>query len=214
MLQVTSFTFNPFSENMYVVSNEHKECIIFDPGMYDAYDEQELDNFIRGAGLKPRYLINTHCHIDHILGNAYCAEKYGLELLTHSLELQILEMGIATANMYGLHYHESVKPAAYIDQNQSIHLGDDELNILFTPGHSPGSLSFYSRQDRFLISGDVLFQNSIGRSDLPGGNFETLLNSIHTRLLTLPDDTVVYSGHGPATSIGAERRHNPFLSAG
>lgn len=214
MLQVTSFTFNPFSENMYVVSNEHKECIIFDPGMYDAHDEQELDNFIKRAGLQPRYLINTHCHIDHILGNTYCAEKYGLELLTHRMELGVLEMGKASAALYGLHYNESVSPAAFIDEHQTINLGDDELSILFTPGHSPGSLSFYSSRDRFLISGDVLFQNSIGRSDLPGGNFETLLHSIHTRLLTLPDDTVVYSGHGPATSIGAERRQNPFLSAG
>lgn len=214
MLQVTSFTFNPFSENMYVISNERKECIIFDPGMYDAHDQQELDNFIRRAGLKPKYLINTHCHIDHILGNTYCAENYGLELLTHQKELGVLEMGKASAALYGLHYHESVIPSAFLDETQTIHLGEDELSILFTPGHSPGSLSFYSRHDRFLISGDVLFQNSIGRSDLPGGDFKTLLHSIHTRLLTLPDDTVVYSGHGPATSIGAERRHNPFLSAG
>ena len=211
MLQVMSFTFNPFSENTYIVSNENKECIIFDPGMYSSQEEQILDTYIKTAGLKPIYLINTHCHIDHIFGNTYCSETYQLELQCHSLEKQILAMGKTSAALYGLHYRESIEPTIFLKENESIKLGEDSLKMFLTPGHSPGSLSFYSQKDGFVIAGDVLFSNSIGRSDLPLGNHETLIHSIKEHLLSLPDETVVFSGHGPETTIGYERAHNPFL---
>lgn len=211
MLQVMSFTFNPFSENTYIVSNENKECIIFDPGMYSSQEEQILDSYIKSAGLKPIFLINTHCHIDHIFGNTYCAETYNLELQCHSLEKQILAMGKTSAALYGLHYRESIEPTIFLKENETIRLGEDTLKMFLTPGHSPGSLSFYSQKDGFVIAGDVLFRNSIGRSDLPLGNHEILIHSIKEHLLSLPDETVVFSGHGPETTIGYERIHNPFL---
>lgn len=212
MLQVMSFTFGPFSENTYVLSNEHGECIIFDPGMYQSSEEQELDRYLTASKLKPVLLINTHCHIDHIMGNTYCSEKYGLNLQAHALEKQVLDMGITSANLYGLHYNPSVPISNFLTENDSIVLGEDKLKILFTPGHSPGSLSFYNIKQNFVISGDVLFRNSIGRTDLPGGDYDTLINSIKSKLLVLPGNTTVYSGHGPSTTIEFEADSNPFLN--
>ncbi|HEY1045636.1 MAG TPA: MBL fold metallo-hydrolase [Bacteroidia bacterium] len=211
MLQVQKFTFNPFSENTYVVYNETGDCIIFDPGLYNAHDEIELSQFIEHKELKPAYLINTHCHIDHIMGNEYISKKYGLELYAHKLEVDILKMGRTTALMYGLHYNPSPEIVHYIDENDVIQLGKESLKILFTPGHSPGSICFYSESSEFVISGDVLFRQSIGRSDLPGGKHETLVNSIKTQMYNLPDETIVYSGHGPETQIGYEKIYNPFV---
>ena len=211
MLQDMSFTFGPFSENTYVLSNEHGECIIFDPGMYQSSEEQELERYLAASKLKPVLLINTHCHINHIMGNTYY-EKYGLCLQAHALEKQVLDMGTTSATLYGLNYNPSVPISEYLTENDSIVLGEDKLKILFTPGHSPGSLSFYSAKQNFVISGDVLFRNSIGRTDLPGGDYDTLINSIKTKLLTLPGDTTVYSGHGPSTTIEFEAASNPFLN--
>ncbi|MCC6818603.1 MAG: MBL fold metallo-hydrolase [Bacteroidia bacterium] len=211
MLKVHSFAFNPFSENTYIVYDEQGNCIIFDPGMYDAYEQKEFSTFINENLLKPQYLINTHCHIDHIMGNTWVSETYGLSLHAHALEKGILEMGRASANLYGLQYQESIPISHFIDTNDVIMLGKHRLEILFTPGHSPGSLSFYNRESNFAIVGDVLFKNSIGRTDLPGGDFETLISSIRTQLFTLADNTIVYNGHGPSTEIGTEKIYNPFL---
>lgn len=211
MLKVQSFTFNPFSENTYILYNDLGECMIIDPGTYNAHEEEILSGFIYSQGLKPKMLLNTHCHIDHIFGNTWCSEKWKLPLHAHALELPILNMGRESATLYGLHYHESVKPMHTLENGQIVRLGEDTLEVLFTPGHSPGSVSFYSRESGFVISGDVLFKNSIGRTDLPGGHYETLINAIKTRLMPLEDHVVVYSGHGPATTIGEERAMNPFL---
>ncbi len=212
MLNIQSFTFNPFSENTYIVYNESGDCIIFDPGMYTASDEKVLTDFITSNNLKPHYLINTHCHIDHIMGNRFVSEKYQLDLHAHQLEERILQMGVASASMYGLHYTPSVDIVNFIDENDTIILGKDQLKILFTPGHSPGSLSFYNAEAKFVVVGDVLFQGSIGRTDLPGGHHDTLLQSVRNQLFVLPDDTAVYSGHGPSTDIGTEKRYNPFFN--
>jgi hydroxyacylglutathione hydrolase len=211
MLSVHSFSFNPFQENTYILYNEAMECIIIDPGMYNAREEMEFSAFIESNRLKPLMLLNTHCHIDHILGNRYCSDRYHLALQCHVNELALLEIGKATAEVYEFNYNESPAPATFIQENEIIRFGKDELKALFTPGHSPGSLSFYSAADNFVISGDALFYQSIGRSDLPGGNYETLISSIKNELLTLPDDTKVYSGHGAVTSIGYEKVFNPFL---
>jgi hydroxyacylglutathione hydrolase len=211
MLKVHSFTFNPFQENTYIVYNDEKSCIIFDPGMYTASEEKLLMDFISSNGLKPQMLINTHCHIDHIFGNAWCAAQYKLPLQIHRMEQVILERGSLMAATYGLNYSESVKASVFLEENQEIRLGNDTLKLLFTPGHSPGSLSFYSQADHFVIAGDALFYESIGRTDLPGGDHATLIHAIKTQLLTLPEDTIVYSGHGPATDIGHEKAYNPFL---
>jgi hydroxyacylglutathione hydrolase len=211
MLSVQSFCFNPFQENTYIVYNETGDCLIIDPGMYNSGEEQELSGFISQNNLNPVSLINTHCHIDHILGNLYCVEKYGLKLSCHKNEKPVLNAGTATALMYGLKYKESPEPAVWLEEKQVIKLGKDTLEILFTPGHSPGSLSFYSQGNDFVIVGDALFYQSIGRTDLPGGHHQTLINAIKSELLTLPESTRVFSGHGPATSIGDEKKYNPFL---
>ena len=211
MLKVQSFTFNPFQENTYIVYNEDRSCIIFDPGMYTATEEKILEDFIRDNDLKPVHLINTHCHIDHIFGNAWSAEHYKLPLQIHAMEQVLLERGSLMASTYGLNYTESVKASIFLKEGETIHLGNDELKILFTPGHSPGSICFYSASDGFVIAGDALFYESIGRTDLPGGDHHTLIHAIKTQLMTLPETTIVYSGHGPATSIGHEKQFNPFI---
>lgn len=211
MLFVQSFCFNPFEENTYILYNEAKECAIIDPGMYNSSEESALSAFISENQLKPLLLLNTHCHIDHILGNLYCVEKYKIPFYCHENELTVLDMGKATAAMYGLRYTESPRPDGLLTENQEIKLGSESLKALFTPGHSPGSLSFYSEADAFVIAGDALFYQSIGRTDLPGGSHPTLIRSIRTQLLTLPEETEVYSGHGPSSTIGHEKAHNPFL---
>lgn len=211
MLKVHHFTFNPFQENTYIIYNEEKRCIIIDPGMYNAQEEMMLDHYITSSGLQPEYLINTHCHIDHILGNTYCAQKYNLELQAHTLERSVMAMGLTSTSLYGLRYTESVPITVFIDENDTIRLGNETLKILFTPGHSPGSLSFYDEKAKFVIAGDALFRESIGRTDLPGGDHPTLLQAIREKLFTLPDETTVYSGHGPGTTIGHEKLYNPFL---
>ena len=211
MLSVQSFAFNPFQENTYVLYNEFKECIIIDPGMYNASEEAMLTQYLIANQLTPKLLLNTHCHIDHILGNYFCFQKYNLITQCHADEMQVLAMGQATANVYELRYTNAPTPVQFIADNEIIKFGNDTLQALFTPGHSPGSLSFYSAENNFVISGDVLFYQSIGRSDLPGGNFKTLMQSIKTRLFTLPEETKVYSGHGPATIVGHEKVYNPFV---
>jgi hydroxyacylglutathione hydrolase len=211
MFKVHAFTFNPFQENTYILSNQDNDCIIFDPGMYTATEEKVFSDYISENNLKPVQLVNTHCHIDHILGNAWVAEKYKLPLQIHAMDQVILERGHIMAATYGLRYSESVKPSIFLEEGQVLTLGKDELKILFTPGHSPGSVSFYSESDGFILAGDVLFYESIGRSDFPGGDHQTLINTIKTQFFTLPDSTKVYSGHGPATTIGHEKQFNPYV---
>lgn len=211
MLTVKQFTFNPLQENTYIVYNEHGHCIIVDPGCYFPEECNEMKNYIEQQQLSPKTLLNTHCHLDHIFGNAFIHERYGLPLHLHRNEKTVLEHGPATGKMYGLPFINYSGELIYIDEKDTITLGEESLRILFTPGHSPGSLSFYNAEHKFVLSGDVLFRESIGRTDLPGGNFETLIDSIQTMLWPLPDDVVVYSGHGPETTIGYEKAANPFL---
>jgi len=212
MTQVTALTFNPFQENTYIVYDETKECIIFDPGCYDQGEQQILLRFIESEGLRPVRLINTHCHIDHVFGNALVNRTFSLPLEIHEGELQVLNSVSIVANMYGISYPDpSPAPEKFIKEGDLISFGNSELKALFTPGHSPASLSFYCERGGFVIAGDVLFQESIGRTDLPGGDMQTLLSSIRTELFVLPDDTQVYPGHGPATTIGHEKVYNPWL---
>ena len=213
MTEVISLTFNAVQENTYIVYHRRtKEAIVFDPGCYDPAEERRLDQTIDELGLKPVKLINTHCHFDHIFGNAYVAKKYDLELGIHEEELPILQSAPMVVNRYGMP-SMTPSPAAdyFIKAGEVIELGDARFEVLLCPGHSPGSLCFYNRGEDYLIAGDVLFQRSIGRTDLPGGDHETLLRSIRTQLLPLPDAVRVYPGHGPSTTIGEERRENPFL---
>lgn len=210
-MQVASFTFNEFSENTYVLYDETKQCAIVDPGCYKAGEQKQLIDFIDQNGLTPVLLVNTHCHIDHVLGNSYVAGKYNLPLHLHKEELKTYNETGRWAQFFGMVTDDIPKQQVYINEGDLLQFGQTRLEILLTPGHSIASLSFYEPQSAQLISGDVLFYESIGRTDLPGGNFETLISSIRNKLFTLPDHTKVYSGHGPATSIGHEKQHNPFL---
>lgn len=210
-MQVQSFTFNLFSENTYILYDETNECIIIDPGCNDNYERQEISEFIRSNNLKPKHLINTHCHIDHILGNKFIAETYNLPLTAHKKEKQVLDFGTQTAMMYQMHYEISPDITKFLEEGDIITFGKTQLDILFTPGHSPASISLYCKSANILVAGDVLFQGSIGRTDLPGGNFETLTRNIKAKFFTLPDETIVLSGHGNPTTIGIEKRTNPFF---
>lgn len=210
-MQVASFTFNDFAENTYVLFDETGKCAIVDPGCHKVHEQQELTSFIREHQLTPELLINTHCHIDHVLGNSFVARTYNLPLHLHRDELQTYRETERWSQLFGMVVEEIPEPQVYLAEGETVTFGNTTLSVLFTPGHSVASLSFYHAASGQLISGDVLFYQSIGRTDLPGGDFDTLVNSIRTRLFTLPDDTRVYSGHGPQTTIGFEKKHNPFL---
>ena len=211
MLNVQSFTFNPVQENTYLLYNEERLCCIIDPGCYFASEEIELRNFIELHQLTPKYLLNTHCHLDHIFGNRFIHKTYGLTLHLHKLEKQVLDFGPASGQMWQLPFDNYDGELKYIDEGDIIKLGNDELEVLFTPGHSPGHVCFYDRASKFLIGGDVLFNGSVGRTDLPGGDFATLEQSIKTKLYTLHEDVIVYPGHGDSTTIGDEMKTNPFV---
>lgn len=210
-MQVGQFTFNAFQENTYILYDETLECIIIDPGCNNDLEREKLVKFIEENKLVPKRLVNTHCHIDHVLGNKFVAEKYDLVLEAHEGEIPVLESCDTVSRMYGIAYEGSPAIGKYIEANQEFNFGQTILKTLFTPGHSPASISFYCESAKVLIAGDTLFQSSIGRTDLPGGNYDTLISNIKEKFLTLPEDVTVYCGHGPSTTIGREKSTNPFL---
>ncbi len=211
MITVKSFTFGPFEENTYILFDETRECIIMDPGCYDQNEKRELAGFIESEKLKPVKLINTHAHIDHILGNNFVAGKYSIQLEMNEHDVALLKAAPTYGQMWGINAEPSPEPHTLLNEGDVVKFGNSTFEVLFTPGHSAGSISFYSRADNFVIAGDVLFNGSIGRTDLPGGDFDTLIRSIKEKLFPLGDSCKVYSGHGPETSIGFERENNPFL---
>jgi hydroxyacylglutathione hydrolase len=211
MLTVKSFTFNPVEENTYILYNAKKECCIIDPGCYFPAERDRLKTDIEKTGLKPVLLLNTHCHLDHVFGNKFVYDTWGLSLHIHPYEKAVLDFAPQSGQMWQLPFDQYDGPLVYLKEGESIKIGEDILEILFTPGHSPGSISFYHAAGQFVIGGDVLFNGSIGRTDLPGGDFDTLINSIQTRFFTLPDDTKIYPGHGPVTTTGMEKMNNPFV---
>lgn len=211
MIQIHSFPFGPFQENTYVLFDETKECVIIDPGCYDNRERAELAAFIENKQLKPVRLLNTHCHLDHIFGNGFVCEKYNLKPEFNSLDQRIFDAYLTTADLYNLNAEPSPQAGNFLNEGDVVKFGNSQLEIVFTPGHSPGSITFYEKDQKFMIAGDVLFYGSIGRSDLPGGDHDTLIQSIKEKLLPMGDEFKVYSGHGPATTIGFERLNNPFL---
>ena len=215
MSHLLKLTFGPFSENTYVIYDETLECVVIDPGCSNAAERNELLKTINDLGLKPVRLINTHCHVDHIPGNPLIASTYHVGLEIHPNEVAVLEDAPNFAHIFQIEMSGDQPPVkAFINEGDIINFGKTKLKALATPGHSPGSLSFYNEVEGYVISGDALFYRSVGRYDLPGADGNQLLQSITTRLMTLPDDVKVYSGHGPDTTIGSERRHNPFLRQG
>ena len=211
MIQIQRFTFNPYQENTYLLYDGTGACAIIDPGMYGPEEQAALTSFIEQQDLRPELLLNTHCHIDHVLGNRFIHETYGLLPQFHENELPLLVEVQNYAPQMGLRYDISPIGEEFLPAQGTISFGKHQLELIFAPGHSPGHLCFYHPGQGFLIGGDVLFYSSIGRTDLPGGNHEQLLSSIAQQLYVLPEETVVYPGHGPETTIGHEKRTNPFV---
>lgn len=211
MLYLKSFTFNPFQENTYIAYDDSKKAVVFDPGCYEKREKDELAFFIQEEQLELIALINTHCHVDHVLGNAFIKQSYQVPLWIHSKEIPVLKSVSVYAPSYGFHAYEETEADQLLDTHPSFQIGNEVLEIRHVPGHAPGHIVFYHAASGICIAGDTLFQGSIGRTDLPGGDHQTLLDAIRREMFTLPEATIVYPGHGPSTSIGFERAHNPFV---
>ncbi|PTN08390.1 MBL fold metallo-hydrolase [Mangrovibacterium marinum] len=212
MIQVKKFTFNPIQENTYLLYDETGECIIVDAGCYFDYEQKELTDFVEQNQLTPVKLVNTHCHLDHIFGVSFCRSKYNIPFLAHQDDAFLVDEIVAHGERFGIPTEPVDGPDGFIDEQDEIQFGNSSLKVIHVPGHAPGHLVLHSPEQNFLLAGDVLFYGSIGRTDLPKGNYEQLISNIQQKLLVLPDETVVYSGHGPETSIGFEKKSNPFLS--
>jgi hydroxyacylglutathione hydrolase len=210
MINIKSFVFNPFMENTYILFDDTQECIIVDPGCYETEEKLEISQFIEDTGLKVKFLINTHCHIDHVLGNFYIKEKYRVPLLIHKLDDQVLKAVKVYAPNYGFTNYTETEVDGFLEEGKYIEFGNSRLEILFVPGHAPGHIVLFDPIQKKCIGGDVLFRESIGRTDLPGGDHNTLINSIRNKMFKLPDETEVFPGHGPTTTIGYEKKNNPF----
>jgi len=212
-MQIKQFTFNPFQENTFIIYAENKEAIIIDPGFYEKSEQDIFFEFINKNQLNPIALLNTHAHIDHVLGNNLVVSEFNIPYHLHALDVPVLESVKNYAHLYGFQsYLESPSPTNFLEEGKSIFLNNKEIKVSHTPGHSPGHVVFYLPEDNIVINGDVLFKGSFGRVDLPGGNLETLKKSIHEVMFSLPEETLVYCGHGPETTIGQEKRSNYILS--
>jgi glyoxylase-like metal-dependent hydrolase (beta-lactamase superfamily II) len=212
MLYIHKFVFNPFAENTYLIwDNELLETAIIDPGCSDSSEQKTLFNYIEKNNLKPKYLINTHCHIDHILGVNAIVKNYNVNYIIPEYDLPLLKHAISQAEMFGFRIDEIKQPDEFLSEDYKITLGKEFINCLFTPGHTPGEFCLYSEKYKFCITGDVLFKQSIGRTDLWGGDYDQLISSIKTKLLPLPDDVTIFPGHGETSTIGEEKKLNPFF---
>jgi hydroxyacylglutathione hydrolase len=211
MIKVNCFTYNPFGVNCYIISNENKDCILIDPACYTKEDFDHLNAYLKNNALKPILLLNTHGHVDHIMGNQFIKENYVLNALLHQDDFFLVEQALDYAAIFGFKIMQPPLPQK-LNINEIIDFGDDKIEFLHVPGHSPGSVVFHFVNSKILISGDVLFQQSIGRSDLPGGNMQLLVNGIREKLFVLADNTIVYPGHGDSTTIGFEKKNNPFIN--
>ncbi len=211
MAKVEFITVNPFQENTYVLYDETGECMIIDPGVSNAYEEIMLSRLLEEKNLTPVVLVNTHCHIDHVLGNKYVAEKFKLGLGIHEKDRVMLDAAVERSMNWGVDYEQSPDPAYYIKEGETIKFGNTELEVRWVPGHAPGHIVFIDHKDKLVIAGDTLFSGSIGRTDLMFGDFPTLEKAIREQLYTLPDDYTIYPGHGPSTTVGMEKRTNPYV---
>lgn len=210
MLSIQTFVFNPFSENTYVVSDQTGTAVIIDPGCYETDEQNELDEYIASKRLSVQYLLNTHCHIDHVLGNYHVKKKYRVPLLMHTREENVLRAVKTYAPNYGFNGYQETTADQFIHEGEVISFGETTWDILFLPGHAPGHVGFYDKKEGVIFSGDVLFDGSIGRTDLPGGDYDTLIQSIREKMFALPNEVIVYCGHGATTTIGKEKQSNPY----
>jgi glyoxylase-like metal-dependent hydrolase (beta-lactamase superfamily II) len=212
MIKLETFTFNAFQENTYLIWDETLECVIVDAGCYTNEEKNKLSSFIENNSLKPVKLVNTHCHVDHVLGNAYCAKKYGLKLEANILDKYNLDGATDYGKMFGFVVEKSPDIAVDLLNIKELKFGNSILEILQIPGHCRGHIGLLARKENFVITGDVLFLGSIGRTDLPGGDYDVLMKSIKEQLFVLPDNAVAYPGHGEETTIGFEKENNPFIN--
>jgi glyoxylase-like metal-dependent hydrolase (beta-lactamase superfamily II) len=211
MIKIKKFVFNSFQVNSYILYDESRECVIIDAACYEPHEKQEVKEFIEQNNLKLVRNLNTHLHIDHILGNCFIAETFGIYPEYHEASVPFLSTAREIAGSFGYTMNEIPAPARYLEENEKITFGTSELVVIYTPGHADGSVCFYNKEQGFVITGDVLFRDTIGRTDLPSGNFNLLMKSIREKVFTLSDDTVIYPGHGPETSVGYEKQNNPFI---
>ncbi len=210
-LTIKRLIFNAFQVNTYMVFHENGECIVIDPACYTPSEQEELSGFISDKQLVVKYCINTHSHIDHILGNGYIFKSYGVRPMIHQLGMLFYDHIVTHANTFGFEIDQVIHPEAFLDDGQDIMLGESLLKVVYTPGHAEGSICLISEEKRWIITGDLLFRASIGRTDLPSGNLEKLLSSIRRKIFLYDDDFIIYPGHGEATTIGYERKNNPYL---
>jgi glyoxylase-like metal-dependent hydrolase (beta-lactamase superfamily II) len=212
MISIKSFVFNSFQTNTYILSDDTRECLIIDAACEDDYEKSILSGFIESNKLHPARLIYTHCHIDHTLGNTYVSEKYGLEPEVHQDGKLFWETAREFSSVFNVNYDKPMYPKKFLKDGDLIAFGTSSLQVLYTPGHADGSICLWNREQKFVIVGDVLFYGSIGRTDLPTGDYDKLMKSLWDKLFSLADETVVYPGHGPATTIGFEKINNPFIN--
>lgn len=212
MIKIKKFEVNPLRENSFVLSDESGECVFVDPGFFYREELREIKEYVADNNLKPVKIINTHCHFDHIMGVEFIRNEFDIPLCAHPDDAFWIEKATDQGQMFGF----DMKPVAPIDyflnENELLKFGDSALQVIHIPGHSPGHIVFYNQENKFLIAGDVLFYGSIGRTDLPGGNHDTLISNIKNKLFQLPDETKVFCGHGPETTLGIEKSTNPFLT--
>lgn len=212
MLSVKKFVFSPFYENTYLIYDDlTRETAVIDPGCYNDHERETISDFIEKENLSIKYLINTHCHIDHIFGNAFIKGKYNSQFLASKEDLFLLDLMVQQGEIYGTPVTPSPKPDLFITENEKIQLGSSIGNFIFTPGHSPGGYCLYFENEKICFTGDTLFKESIGRTDLWGGDYNTLINSIKEKLLVLPDDVKIFPGHESESTIEYEKRNNRFL---
>lgn len=211
MLYLHSFAFNPFSENTYVVYNDQKKAFLIDPGNFTPEETDQLTQFILEKDLEVVHILLTHGHIDHVLGLQAAFDQYQVPVLMHPLEQEILHRNPMDANRFGFFFQPFKGTVSYITEHDRLNLDEEEFQILHLPGHSPGSIGFYHAAQQLMVSGDVLFEGSMGRTDLYKGNQSDLLTSIRTKLFVLPEETKIYNGHGNPTTVGFEKQYNPYL---
>ncbi len=212
MVEIKKFAVNPLQENTLLISDETGECVFVDPGFYFPVEHDEIKNYISENNLKPVMIANTHCHFDHIMGVEFIRQEYNIPFVAHPDDAFWVKKAIDQGKMFGFDMKPVNPPDSFFSENEKLKFGNTEFDIIHVPGHSPGHVVFYSEKEKILIGGDVLFHGSIGRSDLPGGDQATLISGIKEKLFKLPDETKVYCGHGPETTLGFEKESNPFLT--
>lgn len=213
MSHLKKFVFSPFSENTYVVYDETKECVVIDPGCLSQAEKETLSDFIKKQGLKPKAILQTHTHLDHVFGSAYVKRNFGIPMLMHQADLPVLNDVELRCKTWGIPGYEPVEPDGFLNEGETYSFGNTKFEIIWVPGHAPGHIAFICHEDRYIIGGDCLFRMSIGRTDFPLCSHEKLMESIRNKFFTLPDDYTVYAGHMDETTIGFEKQHNPFLKA-